>query len=78
MAARSFGFLPSNIGAAMAANVVTNNQSSTVQNNNASHEVHVGAVNVHTSATDASGIARDIKPAIERTNFAMIGNYSLA
>lgn len=71
-------FLPPNIGAATAANVVTNNQSSTVHNNNASHEVHVGAVNVHTAATDASGIARDIKPAIERTNFAFIGNYSLA
>jgi hypothetical protein len=61
----------------MAANVTNNSRSNSVTNN-ASHEVHVGNVNVHTAATDASGIARDIKPAIERTSFAMIGNYSLA
>jgi 2-methylisocitrate lyase-like PEP mutase family enzyme len=31
-----------------------------------------------TAATDASGIARDIRPAIERTSFAMHANFSLA
>ncbi len=47
-------------------------------NNHSSNEVHVAALNVHTAATDASGIVRDLKPAIERTSFAMQANYSLA
>lgn len=49
-----------------------------VTNNSASNQVHVANLNVHTAATDASGIVRDIKPAIERTSFAMHANYSLA
>ena len=77
VAPRYQDFIPSNIGAAMAANVTNNSHSSTVHHNN-SAETHVGSVIVNTNATDASGIARDIKPAIERTSYAMVGNYSLA
>jgi hypothetical protein len=70
-------FVPSNIGAATAANVA-NHHSTVNSHNRTAHEVNIAALNVHTAATDASGIVRDIKPAIERTNFAMLGNYSLA
>ena len=69
--------LPHHIGAAMAANVANRN-SMVNSHNSTAHEVHVANLNIHTAATDASGIARDIKPAIERTSFAMLGNYSLA
>jgi len=48
-------------------------------NTTASHEVHVGAVHVNTPpGSDASEIVRNIKPALERTSFAMHANYSLA
>ena len=63
------------IGARLAANI--SNRHSTV-NNSASNQVHVGNVHINTPATDVSGIARDIKPAIERTSFALSANYSLA
>ena len=56
------------------------NVSSTNTNNshNQTAETHVGVVNVHTAATDANGIARDIRPALERTARGMQANYSLA
>jgi len=38
------------------------------------NSVHIGTLNVQTQATDAAGIARDIKPAIQRTNFANMAN----
>ena len=38
-------------------------------------ETNIGAVNVYTRATDADGIARDIKPAIQRNAFAAQSNY---
>lgn len=41
-------------------------------------ENHIGEVNIHTQATDASGIARDIKPAIQRHAFAAAANYARA
>ena len=74
---RIAGFLPPNVGAATAAYITNNSHSSTVHHNN-SAETHVGSVIVNTSATDASEIVRDIKPQLERTSFAFIGNYSLA
>jgi hypothetical protein len=49
-----------------------------VTTNNASHDTRIGEVHVHTHATDAAGIARDIKPALERTGIVMHANYSLA
>lgn len=38
-------------------------------------EVNIGSVIVNTQATDAQGIAKDIKPAIERNAFASQANY---
>ena len=54
-------------GAAAAANV--SNRTST-----SSSQVSIGKVEVHTQASDAEGIARDIKPAIERNSFATQAN----
>jgi hypothetical protein len=51
---------------------------SQVTNNHASSETKIGTANIHTQATDAAGIARDIKPALQRTGMAMQANYSLA
>ena len=42
-----------------------------------SSQVTVGSVVVNTQATNADQIARDIKPAIERTSFAMLANGGL-
>jgi hypothetical protein len=67
-----------NVGAATASHVANHHHGPVNSHNTASHEVHVGAVNVHTAATDASGIVRDIKPALERASFSSLGNYSLA
>jgi hypothetical protein len=54
----------------------TNNQN--ITNNHASSETKIGEIHVHTHATDAARIARDIKPALERTGLATQANYSLA
>lgn len=48
-----------------------------VDNSKKSSSVNVGTVVVHTQATNADQIARDIKPAIERTSFAMLANTGL-
>lgn len=40
-----------------------------------SSETHIGKVEVHTKATDAKGIAKDIKPALKRTGLATQSNY---
>jgi hypothetical protein len=47
-------------------------------NRQTSNEAHIGEVKVVTQATDAEGIARSIKPALQRYLFAMQGNFSLA
>jgi hypothetical protein len=49
-----------------------------VTNNHASSDTRIGEVHIHTQATDTAGIARDIKPAMQRTGMAMHANYSLA
>ncbi len=68
--------IPPGLGAATG---LGRQSSATTHNSSSSHEVHVGAVNVHTSPnSDASGIVRDIRPALERASFASLGNYSLA
>jgi hypothetical protein len=54
----------------------TNNQN--ITNNHASSETKIGEIHVHTHATDAARIARDIKPVLERTGLATQANYSLA
>lgn len=41
-------------------------------------ETNISQLTVNTQATDADGIARDIKPAIERARYAMLSNYSVA
>jgi hypothetical protein len=58
----------------------TMQQTSSVTNNHASTstDTRIGEIHIHTHATDAAGIARDIKPALERTGIAMQANYSLA
>ncbi len=48
-----------------------------ITNNHTNTDTKIGEVHVHTHATDAQGIARDIKPALERTMLAMHANYSL-
>jgi hypothetical protein len=40
--------------------------------------VNVGNVNVHTSATDARGIARDMREAMDRELLNNQANYGLA
>jgi hypothetical protein len=62
--------LPSQAGApaAAAAGNVDNRQSS------ARSEVNIAQLTVQTQAADAERIARDIKPAIERTRFALLSN----
>jgi hypothetical protein len=50
----------------------------TNSHNQSSAETHVGTVVVNTAATDAHGIARSIKPALERVAFGMQANYSLS
>jgi hypothetical protein len=44
-------------------------------NNRSSVQTSIGQVTVHTKATDADGIARDIKPALKRNNMAAQANY---
>jgi len=62
-----------NVGAPTSAEFynATNDNSRTSNN-----DVRVGTINVQTNATDASGIARDIKPALEKNTFANTANSS--
>ncbi|MGE8129006.1 phage tail tip lysozyme [Methylobacterium sp. NPDC080182] len=58
--------------AATVSNTANDNRStSSVENN-------IGAIHIQTAATDASGIARDIKPALQRHAFAAAANYARA
>jgi hypothetical protein len=41
-------------------------------------ETSIGQINIHTAATDASGIARDIGPQMKRHAFASAANYARA
>ena len=56
--------------------------SSTTNDNRVSRtttsETHIGQINVNTPATDAAGIVRDIKPEIQRANFALLADYGMA
>jgi hypothetical protein len=47
----------------------------TTNNNRTSSETTVGNINVHTQATDAYGIARDLKPYIENNKTTTPFNY---
>ena len=51
------------------------NQSSTVSNNSSRAETHIGSLNVHTQATDAYGIARELPSAIDRASQMNQANY---
>ena len=78
---RTSSYIPKGVGAQLAANYhqAIHNTTNHGPTNNNSSETHVAAVNVNMPAgSDASAIARDIKPALERTSFAMHANYSLA
>lgn len=67
---------PSNVarGARGSMNVSNTTRTDTKTVNN-DQSVTVGAVTVNTQAKDAEGIAREIKPALERQKFAQQGNY---
>jgi hypothetical protein len=65
--------LTSGLGAGAAVGATYGPQS----NNTSSSETHVGTVVVHTAATDAKGIANDMKIALQRTSFAANANFSL-
>lgn len=67
------GFVGAGSEAVAAASSNTYNNSTT--NNSSTHDTKIGAVNVFTQATDAQGIARDIRPAMERNTFAQSANY---
>ncbi len=43
-----------------------------------SAETHIGEINVHTQATDARGIANDLKPALQNSFDAASANYGIA
>lgn len=66
------------IDQARAAQAATVSNTANDNRNSYHSENHIGAVNVITPATDASGIARDIKPAIQRHAFATAANYARA
>ncbi len=53
-------------------------QTTTHVDRSASSQTHIGAINVHTAATDAKGIAADIEPHLARGQAAGRGNYGLA
>ncbi len=46
-----------------------------VSNVTTSHQASIGEIHVHTSATDGEGIARDLKPALQRSLLANQANY---
>lgn len=54
---------------------INHNQNSSVSQTS---ETHIGEVNIHTKATDAAGIARDFKSAMNRQALATHANYGLA
>jgi len=60
-------------GARLASTSTTHSKSSTV-----SSQTHVGKIEIHTAATDANGIAKTIKPAVDRYGFASQANYGAA
>lgn len=47
------------------------------RSSNVTSETNIGKIEIKTNATDAQGIAKDLKPAIERNGFATQANYSL-
>lgn len=62
------------VGAAAAAGNISNSRGDT---NTTTSQTTIGKIEVVTQATDAQGIARDIKPAMERNSFASSANYAL-
>ena len=61
-----------------AAQVASVSNTSNDNRNSYSSENHIGSINIQTASTDASGIARDIKPALQRHAFAAAANYARA
>jgi hypothetical protein len=66
------------IDQARAAQAAAVSNTSNDNRNTYSSQNHIGAINIQTAATDASGIARDIKPALQRHAFAAAANYARA
>lgn len=46
-----------------------------ISTNTTSNQTSIDTINVHTQATDAVGVARDLRPAIERNAFSSQANY---
>jgi hypothetical protein len=63
-------------GASAAAPVTNNTSNNNAQTSTSTTEVKIGSVNIQTAATDAHGIAQDIKPAL-RFSFANQANTGM-
>lgn len=66
---------PAPVGAPAAAMTGNGPQASNVDNSR-SQQTHIAELNIHSNATDADGLAKDIRPALERDNFASQANSS--
>jgi len=64
---------PSAQAAAAASSVANDNRSTS----SSSSEVHIGTLNVATQATDAAGVARDLKGAIRQNSLVTQANYGM-
>ena len=64
------------VGASGAASI-SNTNNRTGGDVNSRSETNIGEINIHTAATDAQGIAKDIKPAMQRSALATPANYGL-
>ena len=71
------GFQMADISALSSPNALQSGAVST-DNSTRSSEINVGSIVVHSQATDAHQIAKDIKPAVERHAFSQNANFSLA
>jgi hypothetical protein len=69
------GFHPAALNHIAALHAINNSGKSTT--NNTSSEVHIGAMHVHSRATDAAGLAKDFKPALKRHLQTNPANYAL-
>ncbi|AYO86093.1 M15 family peptidase [Methylobacterium brachiatum] len=66
------------IAQANAAQAATVSSTSNDNRSTSTSETKIGQINIHTAATDASGIARDIGPQMKRHAFAAAANYARA
>jgi hypothetical protein len=72
---RGYQAHPAALNHIAALHAINNSGKSTT--NNTSSEVHIGAMHVHSRATDAAGLAKDFKPALKRHLQTNPANYAL-